>query len=211
MPIVRFGQRGPAQREQGFWSRRRKVMKVGILGGDSEPRLAEETKFGLNRWLSRRDADLVAHHDAIIILRSREFAVSAATRVTHQALVCGIQQLNGSMTVNQATEKSRHGSIPDWTVDSSIPGSGRGPAVASSNNEMDGNNTCMLTWGDGSPTSTTGFLLSPLQRQARHDDCGPPSRALWTYWFDGHRVVESTRNRRLRKAGLTCLLCAGRV
>jgi len=113
----------------------------------------------------------------------REFAVALGYKGDHiKRWFAEYNSLNGSMTVNMATGRNQAA----WELHPRLDGrprryrdqDGTGGRIKQLMKWM-GNNTCMLTWGDGvfrrQPEQAS--CLSPFTRQARHDDWrSPPAR-----------------------------------
>jgi len=172
-------------------------MKIGILAGGFGTRLAEETEIRPKPMVEIGGMPILWH----IMMHyhtfgHREFAVALGYKGDHiKRWFAEYNSLNGSMTVNMATgEIKRHGSsIPDWTVDLVDTGirTGTGGRIKRLMKWM-GNNTCMLTWGDGVSDVNLNRLLAFHRshgKLATMTAVRPPAR-YGHIEFDGHRVVE---------------------
>jgi len=172
-------------------------MKVGILAGGLGTRLAEETETR-PKPMVEIGAMPILWHIMMHYYRygHREFAVALGYKGEYiKRWFKDYISLNGSLTVNSGTgEVKQHGgSIPDWSVDlvetgmSTLTG-GRIKRLL----DWMGDETFMLTWGDGVSDVDLDKLLAFHKshgKLATMTAVRPPAR-YGHIEFDGDQVLE---------------------
>lgn len=174
-------------------------MKVGILAGGYGTRLAEETETRPKPMVEIGSMPILWH----IMMHyyrygHRDFAIALGYKGEYiKRWFTDYITLNGSLTVNSGTgDVKQHGcSIPDWSVDlvetglSTLTG-GRIKRLL----DWMGDETFMLTWGDGVSDVDLDKLLAFHKshgKLATMTAVRPPAR-YGHLEFDGDRVLEFT-------------------
>lgn len=172
-------------------------MKVGILAGGYGTRLAEETEVRPKPMVEIGGMPILWH-----IMKHyhqyghREFAIALGYKGDYiKRWFTDYFTLNGSMSLDGATGKTeRHGvNAPDWAVH--LVETGHSTLTGGRIKRLKdwlGDETCMLTWGDGVSDVNLDDLLAFHRSHgkiATMTAVRPPAR-YGHLDFDGDRVVE---------------------